>query len=81
MGGGGRRGCLRTQPGAIKKSFAQGDFKNTGNPLDLVIKGQAGETYRPSVSRDGKRVRTSAPSFTVLGRSGKVHGSGKFQFG
>jgi flagellar basal-body rod protein FlgG len=30
---------LGVQPGAIKKSFAQGDFKNTGNPLDLVVKG------------------------------------------
>lgn len=49
--------------------------------MDLVIKGQAGETYRPSVTQDGRRVRTSAPSFTVVGRSGRVHGSGKFQFG
>ena len=49
--------------------------------LDLVIKGQAGETYRPTVSKNGKHVRSSAPSFTVIGRSGKVFGSGKFQFG
>ena len=49
--------------------------------LDLVIKGQAGETYGPSITKDGKRVRSSAPSFTVVGRSGKVVGSGKFQFG
>jgi len=49
--------------------------------LDLVIKGQAGETYPPSITKDGKRVRSSAPSFTVVGRSGKVVGSGKFQFG
>ena len=49
--------------------------------LDLVIKGQAGERYPPSISKDGKRVRSSAPSFTVVGRSGKVVGSGQFQFG
>jgi len=49
--------------------------------LDLVIKGQAGETYRPSISKDGKPVGSSAPSFTVVGRSGKVVGSGKFEFG
>ena len=49
--------------------------------LDLVIKGQAGETYQPSITKDGKRVRSSVPSFTVVGRSGKVVGSGKFQFG
>ena len=49
--------------------------------LDLVIKGQAGETYGPSITKDGKRVRSSAPSFTVVGRSGRVVGSGKFQFG
>ncbi len=49
--------------------------------LDLVIRGQAGETYWPSITRDGKRVRSSAPSFTVVDRSGKVVGSGKFQFG
>jgi flagellar basal-body rod protein FlgG len=30
---------LGVQPGAIKKLFAQGDFKNTGNPLDMVIEG------------------------------------------
>ena len=49
--------------------------------LDLVIKGQAGETYGPSITKDGRRVRSSAPSFTVVGRSGKVVGSGKFEFG
>jgi hypothetical protein len=49
--------------------------------LDLVIKGQAGETYRPRLTKDGKPVRSSAPSFTVVDRSGKVVGSGKFQFG
>jgi hypothetical protein len=49
--------------------------------LDLVIRGQAGETYRPSITKDGKPVGTSAPSFTVVGRSGKVVGSGKFEFG
>jgi hypothetical protein len=49
--------------------------------LDLVIKGQAGETYRPSISKDGKPVGSPAPSFTVVGRSGKVVGSGKFEFG
>ena len=49
--------------------------------LDLVIRGQTGETYRPSVTKDGKHVGTSAPSFTVVGRSGKVVGSGKFEFG
>ena len=49
--------------------------------LDLVIKGQAGETYRPRLTKDGKPVRSSAPSFKVLGRSGKEVGSGKFQFG
>ena len=32
--------------------------------LDLVIKGQAGETYRPRITKDGKRVRSSVPSFT-----------------
>ena len=49
--------------------------------LDLVIEGQAGETYGPSITKDGKRVRSSAPSFTVVGRSSKVVGSGKFEFG
>ncbi len=49
--------------------------------LDLVIKGQAGETYQPSITKDGKRARSSVPRFTVVGRSGKVVGSGKFQFG
>jgi hypothetical protein len=49
--------------------------------LDLVIKGQAGETYGPSITKDGKRVRSPAPSFTVVDRSGRVVGSGKFEFG
>jgi len=49
--------------------------------LDLVIKGQAGETYRTRVAKDGKYARLPAPSFTVLDRSGKSVGSGKFQFG
>ncbi len=49
--------------------------------LDLVIKGQAGETYRPTVYKDGRSVRSSAPSFTVVGRSGTVFGSGTFRFG
>ena len=49
--------------------------------LDLVIKGQAGETYQPSITKNGKRVRSSVPSFTVVDRSGRVVGSGTFQFG
>ena len=30
---------LGVRPGSIKKLFNQGDFKNTGNPLDMVIRG------------------------------------------
>lgn len=30
---------LGVQPGSVKKLFSQGDFANTGNPLDVVIRG------------------------------------------
>ena len=31
---------LGVQTGAVKKLFSQGDFKNTDNPLDLIIQGK-----------------------------------------
>ena len=71
----------KVKPGAPLTVGARVRRQGSMMLLDLVIKGQAGETYRPSLTKDGKRVRSSVPSFTVVGRSGKVVGSGKFQFG
>ena len=71
----------KVQPGPPLTVGARVRRQGSTMLLDLVIKGQAGETYPPSITKDGKRVRSSAPSFTVVGRSGKVVGSGKFQFG
>jgi hypothetical protein len=71
----------KVKPGLPLTVGARVRRKGSMMRLDLVIKGQAGETYRPRVAKDGKYARLPTPSFTVLDRSGKSVGSGKFQFG
>jgi hypothetical protein len=71
----------KVKPGPPLTVGARARRQGSSMLLDLVIKGQAGETYRPSIVKDGKHVRSSVPSFTVVDRLGKVVGSGKFEFG
>jgi hypothetical protein len=47
--------------------------------IGLKITGQAGETYSPSVTKNG--VAVSPPTLTVVGKDGKELASGKFEFG
>lgn len=47
--------------------------------IGLIIEGQAGEVYEPGAAKNGRR--TPAPTFTVYDESGKVLGSGSFEYG
>jgi hypothetical protein len=47
--------------------------------IGLIIEGQAGEVYEPGAAKNGRR--RPAPEFTVLDESGKVLGSGSFEYG
>ena len=47
--------------------------------IGLIIEGQAGEVYEPGAAKNGRR--RPAPRFTVLDESGKVLGSGSFEYG
>ena len=49
-----------TRPIAIQKMFAQGDYQETGNPLDLVIEGDG---FFQIVMPDGNIAYTRAGSF------------------
>jgi hypothetical protein len=47
--------------------------------IGLVVEGQAGEVYQPGIIRNGSRV--PAPGFKIIDESGKVVGSGRFEYG
>ncbi len=47
--------------------------------IGLDAKGQAGEKYIPGVMKNGKW--QEAPTFEVVDQSGKVIGSGQFEYG
>jgi hypothetical protein len=47
--------------------------------IGLVIEGQAGEVYQPGATKNGSRV--PAPKFRIIDGSGKVVGSGLFEYG
>lgn len=47
--------------------------------IGLDAKGQAGEKYIPGVAKNGKW--QEAPTFEVVDQSGKVLGSGQFEYG
>ncbi len=47
--------------------------------IGLIIQGQAGEVYEPGAAKNGRR--RPAPTFDVFDESGKVLGSGSFEYG
>ncbi len=53
---------MGVRTGAVKKIFGQGDFKNTGNPLDLVIRGRG---FFKVLLPDGTTAYTRDGSFTA----------------
>ena len=57
------------------------DVSGSGRSISigLIIEGQAGEVYEPGAAKNGSR--RPAPRFTVLDESGKVLGSGSFEYG
>jgi flagellar basal-body rod protein FlgG len=52
---------LGVRPGSVKKLFSQGDFKNTNNPLDLVVQGQG---FFKILMPDGTTAYTRDGAFT-----------------
>jgi flagellar basal-body rod protein FlgG len=52
---------LGVRPGSVKKLFSQGDFKNTGNPLDLVVQGKG---FFKVLLPDGTTAYTRDGAFT-----------------
>ncbi|MGD8500269.1 MAG: hypothetical protein PVJ86_06460 [Phycisphaerales bacterium] len=61
--------------------LAKADVQTRGRvvSIGLVVKGQAGEAYQPGIIRNGSRV--PAPEFKIIDESGKVVGSGRFEYG
>ena len=57
------------------------DVSGSGRSISigLVIEGQVGEVYEPGAAKNG--ARRPAPKFKVLDESGKVLGSGSFEYG
>lgn len=47
--------------------------------IGLVLQGQAGETYRPGITRNGTRL--SAPAFRIVNEAGQVVAQGNFNYG
>ncbi len=61
------------QPGSVKKLFSQGDFANTGNPLDMVIRGNG---FFKVLLPDGGTAYTRDGAFTANGEGQLVNASG-----
>ncbi len=47
--------------------------------IGLIIEGQAGEVYEPGAAKNGRK--RPAPTFKVFDETGKVLGSGSFEYG
>jgi hypothetical protein len=68
-----------TKPGAPLCVKADVNGSGVSISIGLIIEGQAGEVYEPGAAKNG--TRRPAPKFTVLDESGKVLGSGSFEYG
>lgn len=57
------------------------DVRTRGRSISigLVIKGQAGEVYKPGATKNGSRV--APPKFKIVDESGAIMGSGSFEYG
>ena len=68
-----------TKPGApiVVKADVQGYGQSIS--IGLIMEGQAGEVYQPGAAKNGRR--RPAPTFQVLNESGKILGSGSFEYG
>jgi hypothetical protein len=47
--------------------------------IELVLKGRAGETYRPTVKQNNSPL--SAPWLRIVDKQGKTIGEGDFEYG
>lgn len=70
-------GCTKAGTPLIVKADVLGAGQNVS--IGLIIEGQAGEVYEPGAARNGRRM--PAPMFKVFDESGKVLGSGSFEYG
>jgi hypothetical protein len=68
-----------TRPGA--PIIVKADVHAYGQSISigLIIQGQAGEVYQPGAAKNGRR--RPAPTFRVFDESGKILGSGSFEYG
>lgn len=68
-----------TKPGVplLVKADVQSGGRNVS--IGLIIEGQAGEVYEPGAAKNGRRM--PVPMFKVVDESGKVLGSGLFEYG
>ena len=57
------------------------DVQGSGRSISigLIIEGQAGEVYEPGAAKNGRK--RPAPRFKVFDETGKVLGSGSFEYG